>query len=369
MNHPQQSEEVSVVPLSTLVCDDSDSPAEYSYQILCCPIEYARSASEVKPLPPSTTPLAVEEGESPTRSNSSIDIFREPSREASTNDGEQPIQIQPSSSATTGGKGLKSSGLVDGFKEGFSLGFSEGKTGVAIKPSRTLSMRKRSCEASTNKGAEQIIIDVQPSSSAKIGEEELEPGQVDISVAIKPSRTHSSVKSQRGIKQSQSQSMSSSQSKSFEYVQGGDIESGQVYTGVAIRPSRTHSSANSQCGNEQKQSMYETQSTSFEHVQGHDVATGVAIKSSPSHSSHTHSSHSSVKSQSGIEQPQSIYKAQSKSFAKIQDHDSATILFGRCEEQARQSMGHWKKGATIASMCVCVGLCAVLFMVVTMMES
>ena len=358
MNHPQQSDEEgsSLVPLSTVVCDDTDTPAEY--QILCCPIEYARSASEVKPLPPSTTPLAVEEGASPTRSKESIGHFRQPSREASANDGEQNIiDMQPSSSAETGEEGLESSGRDD--------------TGVAIKPSRTHS------SVNSQRGIKQTqsMYKNQSKSFASVQGHDIESGQVDTGAAIRPSRTrsssqsssHSSTNSQRGIKQSQS--MYKSQSKSFASVQGHDIESEQVDTSIAIRPSHTHSSVKSQGGIEQTRSMYETQSTSFEHVQGHDIATGVAIKSSRSQSSHTHSSHSSVNSQRGIEQPQSMYKSQSKSFANVKDHDNATISFGHCEDQARQSMGHWKKGATIASMCVCVGLCAVLLMVVTMMES
>ncbi len=72
-----------------------------------------------------------------------------------------------------------------------------------------------------------------------------------------------------------------------------------------------------------------------------------------------------VNSQPDLEQPQSTHKTQSKTVSNV---DIATIPFGHYKEEASQSMGlGWKKGATIVSICVLVGLFIALWMVVTMM--
>eukprot|EP00986_Skeletonema_menzelii_P001075 scaffold289_cov144-Skeletonema_menzelii.AAC.11 len=61
--HPQQSNSND---------NEEDTPSQLGLLHLCCPIEYAHAASNIKPLPTSTTPLAGEEQVSSTRSKDSI---------------------------------------------------------------------------------------------------------------------------------------------------------------------------------------------------------------------------------------------------------------------------------------------------------
>ena len=151
MNNPQPSSE--------------ESGSGYDFHINCCPVyQYARSPSDVKPLPPSTStaPLALEERVSSTRSKGSIGLFRNLSRAASTHDGEQP--------------------------------------NIDVQRSRSTSVK------------------------AYVGEEEEEeegPEAGQVSDIIQPCRTRS-VQSQRGVRKSHS--TDNTQSDSFASVQGGDEE-------------------------------------------------------------------------------------------------------------------------------------------------
>ena len=141
-----------------------EAPEGYGFQINCCPIQYTRSASDVKPLPPSTSPLALEERVASNRS--SIGLFRNRSNSSRA-----------------------AASMHNGDEE------EQANNNIAVQ--RTLST-KADCE----EGPEAELFDV------------------DTGDSIQLSRTRSSIHSQRST--DKPQSMHSTPSKSFASAQGGD---------------------------------------------------------------------------------------------------------------------------------------------------
>eukprot|EP00986_Skeletonema_menzelii_P018893 scaffold26753_cov215-Skeletonema_menzelii.AAC.1 len=142
--------------------NEEDTPG--GFQVICCPIQYARSASDVKPLPPSTTPLAIEERvpSNISKGGSVIGLFRTQSRAASTIGGEQG----PDADADAGAD----AGQVD--------------TGVALQPSRSVISRISISQGSLEKP--QSMNEIQSRSFASVQGHSIHAGEGDIDVAAIP---------------------------------------------------------------------------------------------------------------------------------------------------------------------------------------